>query len=89
MTFFLGKKFSLAKNFPVEVYFIFDVFLQFHREQLQSQLEKQSFEEQKRKLILESGKREQELLQIIQNNEEKAGLCCVFFASRNSICGQS
>ena len=50
------------------------IFFQFHREQLQSQLEKQSFEEQKRTLILESGKREQELLQIIQNNEQKAGL---------------
>eukprot|EP00111_Clytia_hemisphaerica_P011979 TCONS_00035211-protein len=44
----------------------------FHREQIQRQLDQSSYEEQKRRMVLESGKREQELLQLIQLNEERA-----------------
>ena len=48
--------------------------LQLHREQLQRQLDQQSFDEQKRRIVLEHGKREQELLQLIQLNEQRSGI---------------
>ena len=42
-----------------------------HREQLQRKLDHSAFEEQKKKLVFDANKREQELAVLLQKNEER------------------